>query len=88
MKKYPNHIGLSQAYASILTSDGDYIQSNSILKSIIDKKEDDEYTHYFLLINSARENNFPKIIESYINSIKKNKNFVEIYKIFLITSIL
>ena len=28
VKKYPNHIGLSQAYASILTSDGDYIQSN------------------------------------------------------------
>ena len=85
VKKYPNHIGLSQAYATILTSDGDYIQSNSILKSIIDKKEDNEYTHYFLLVNSAKENNLPKIIESYVNSIKKNKNFIEIYKIFFNT---
>lgn len=82
LKKYPNHPGLQQTLASIYLNLDENEKSINILKKIIKEKNDNEYTHYFLLINYARKDNYLEVINCFNESIKINKDFIEVYKIF------
>lgn len=82
VKKYPSHIKIKQTLASVYLNNGKFEQSKKILQDIVNSKEDDEYTHYFLLINHARNNNFTELVKSFFQALKINKNFIEIYKVF------
>ena len=82
LKKYPNHPGLQQTLASIYLNLDENEKSINILKKIIKEKNDNEYTHYFLLINYARKENYLEVINSFNESIKIKKDFIEVYKIF------
>ena len=82
LKKYPNHPSLQQTLASIYLNLNENEKSINILKKIIKEKNDNEYTHYFLLINYARKDNYLEVINCFNESIKVNKDFIEVYKIF------
>lgn len=83
LKKYPNHLGIRQTLGSIYLNLDENEESIKILKKIISEKNDNEYTHYFLLLNYARKNNYLEVINSFNESVKINKDFVDVYKIFL-----
>mgnify|MGYP001459410649 CR=1 FL=1 len=82
VKKYPDHVKIKQTLASIYLNNGKLEQSKEILEDIIKIKKDNEYTHYFLLINHARNNNYTKLVGSFFQALRINKNFKEIYKVF------
>ena len=82
VKKYPDNTNFKQTLASIYLNKGKIEESKEILESIVNNNEDNEYTHYFLLLIFAKNKNLNGFIESFFKAVRINKNFLEIYKIF------
>ena len=82
LKKYPNHHELEQTMATIYLNQGEIDKSLSMLQKIVNEKNDNEYTHYFLLIIHARKNNFLKSLDSFFQALSIRKDFEEVYKLF------
>ena len=82
LKKYPNNHGLEQTMATIYLNQGEIDKSLGMLEKIVNEKNDDEYTHYFLFIIHVKKNNFLKSLDSFSKALGINKDFEEIYKLF------
>jgi len=82
VKKYPDNANVKQTLASVYLNKGRIEESKEILESIVNNNEDNEYTHYFLLLIFAKNKNLKGFIKSFFQAVRINKNFFEIYKIF------